>query len=206
MENTAKKTTKTAPKNTNLVESVNEKVKATAEFVNTQVTDAANDIAEDLKNVGEELQKVAVESVKKVTKKADLSKTVKKASGAARKVQKEIADTAGEIVEEVLEKGREWKDNTAKVAKEAIEKADLSDRLNDVKKSAAKANAYALSSTEELIEAVVENGAKWQNVTEKALKSGLQLAERQQNIVFNTLEAVKGQLGVSANRLKKLFR
>lgn len=209
MENTAKVTAKKTTKNTKANADFNEsvsKVKATAKEVNAQIAETATDIAEDIKEIGQELQKVATETVKKVTKKADLSKSVKKAKTTATKVNKEIMETANEIAEEVMEKGKELKDATTKIAKDAINNFDLTDRLNAVKKAAVKANEYALETTEELIDSVAVNGEKWQNVTEKAIKNGLKLAERQQTIMFTTLEAVKTQLDGSATRLKKLFR
>ena len=49
------------------------------------------------------------------------------------------------------------------------------------------------------------NGEKWQGVAAKAVKGSLQLAERQQAIVFDTLEEVKGQFQQSATRFRGLF-
>lgn len=63
-----------------------------------------------------------------------------------------------------------------------------------------------MSTTSELIESLEENGMKWQKVSEKAIKSGLKLAESQQELVFSTLEAVKTQIGKTTNRFKKLLK
>jgi hypothetical protein len=49
------------------------------------------------------------------------------------------------------------------------------------------------------------NGMKWQGVTEKAVKTGLKLAENQQDLILTTLEAVKTQIGATTTRFKKLF-
>ena len=51
----------------------------------------------------------------------------------------------------------------------------------------------------------VKNGMQLQNITDKAVKGGLNIAARQQDIVFNTLETVKGQILQSANRLQTIF-
>ena len=45
---------------------------------------------------------------------------------------------------------------------------------------------------------------KWQKVAEKAVKTSLKLADKQQDLVFSTLEAVKSQLIGTATRFKKL--
>jgi hypothetical protein len=74
-----------------------------------------------------------------------------------------------------------------------------------VKKAAKNANTFALQTAEELVDGAVVNGEKWQTLTEKAVKSGLKLAAKQQDIVFTTLEAVKVQMGGTAKRFKKLF-
>ena len=58
---------------------------------------------------------------------------------------------------------------------------------------------------EGLVDGVLENGEKWQGIASKAVKGGLKLAEKQQDMVFETLEAMKGQLTQSASRLRKLF-
>jgi hypothetical protein len=77
--------------------------------------------------------------------------------------------------------------------------------LNAVKDAMKNANEYALETSHELIDGMEANGLKWQSVTEKAVKTGLKLAENQQNLVFSTLEAVKTQIGSTSDRFKKLF-
>ena len=73
------------------------------------------------------------------------------------------------------------------------------------KKVAKTANEFTLETAEKLVDGVITNGEKWQNVANKAVKGGLKLAERQQDIVFSTLETVKGQLVNSATKLRKMF-
>ncbi len=75
-------------------------------------------------------------------------------------------------------------------------------QLKDVVKDV---NEFALETSEEVVEGVITNGEKWQQVVEKATKGGLKLTARQQDIVYNTLETVKGQLVDSTKRLKKIF-
>ena len=210
----------------NLGESVN-KVVTTAQDINSQIVNAASEVAGDVKEIGLEIKEVATKSIKEVATKVDFSDSVKVVKATATNVNKQIKETATEVVAdvkekgkevseattklakevvaEVKEKGKEMSEATTKLAKEAIENINLSDRLNAIKKAVVNTNTYALETTEELIHGLEANGTKWQNVTEKAIKSGLKLAERQQNIVFSTLEAVKTQITGTGTRFKKLF-
>lgn len=205
---TAKKTTKAVNEVTakNDVSESLDKVVATAKNVNKQIQETVAVIAEDVKEAVQDIKVVAEKSAKEVGKKVDFSKSVKKVKATAKVVNAELTETASEIAEEVKEKSKELKVATSKLAKEAIENVKLGDRFNAIKKAAKNANDLALQTSDNMIDAMVENGNKWQNVTEKAIKSGLKLAERQQTIVFSTLEALKVQLGGSAVRFKKLFQ
>ena len=63
-----------------------------------------------------------------------------------------------------------------------------------------------METAEEMVDGMIVNGEKWQNIAAKAVKSGFKVAERQQEMMFSTLEAVKGQLGNSAVRLRNIFK
>ncbi len=192
-----KKEVKEMTDTVSLTESVN-KVKATAETVNTQIKETASVIADNIMEMGQDIKEVATKSVKEVAEKVDFTQSVEKAKATAKKVNTEIMETATEIVSDI-------KEVTTKMAKEAMENINVTNRINSLKKTAMNANQFALETSEELIDSLAANGEKWQNVTEKAIKKGLKLAERQQNIMFSTLEAVKVQLGGSGVRFKKLF-
>jgi hypothetical protein len=182
-----------------------EKVMATAKNVNTQLQEVAAVIVEDVREAAQDIKAVAVKSVKEVSKKVDFSKSAKKVKSTAKSVNAQLAETANEITAEVKEKGKELKSATTKLAKEAMENADLGDRFKAIRKAAQNANNFALQTSDSMIDAMVVNGEKWQNVTEKAIKSGLKLAEKQQNMMFNALEAAKNQFGGTALRFKKLI-
>ena len=189
-------------------ESVN-KVVATAQNVNNQIVEAASEVVANVKEVGNDIKDVATKTINDVAEKVDFSNSVEKVKATAKNVNNQIKETATEVVAEVVAeakvKGQEIKNVTTKLAKEAIENLNVSDRVKSVRKAVANTNAYALETSEELISNLEANGTKWQNVTEKAIKTGLKLAERQQNIVFSTLEAVKTQVGGTATRFRKLF-
>ena len=151
------------------------------------------------------------------------NKTVKKASGnkidfsdsinaikkTAKTVNTQVKEVADEVMEDLKENGTQLKEMTIDPVMEAYGKAydKVTETVNmdNLAKAAKNANNYALNTTEEIIDAAMTNGEKWQNVAAKAVKGSLKLASKQQEIIFDTLETVKGQLSQSAVRLRKLF-
>jgi|GEM_PF-641167 len=198
----AKKTTKKvetiAAKNLN-------KIAATAKSINAEVTATAEELVEDMLTSTKNVRTVATKSAKEIAKKIDFSDSMAKIKSTTKSVNSQLKETATEIMEDVKENGKELRSAANKLAKEAVENVKLTERLSTIKKVAANTNAYALETAELLVDGIAVNGEKWQAVTEKAVKNGLKLAAKQQDIMFTTLEAVKVQLGGSAKRFKKLF-
>ena len=84
-------------------------------------------------------------------------------------------------------------------------KVSLNKTVKTVKEMATKTNDFALKSTEEVVTEMINVATKWQNVTSKAVKGGLKVADAQQNMVFETLETAKGQLLNGFKKSKALF-
>ena len=84
-------------------------------------------------------------------------------------------------------------------------KATFNKTVKTVKEVATKTNNFALKSTEEVVTEMIVVATKWQNVTSKAVKGGLKVADTQQNMVFDTLETAKGHLLKGFKRSKALF-
>jgi len=173
------------------------KIKATAQSVGSQVKATATDIFEDMKkNTGE---------FRDAASKMEMTNSFKKIQTTVKNVNKEVMTTASDILEDVLENGKQFSDVAVKTVKETIEKVDLKEGVAQVRATAKTVNDYSLKTADEMLDAALENTEKWQNVAGKAVKGGLQLAERQQDMVFATLEEVKGQLVNSAKRFRGLF-
>ena len=66
-------------------------------------------------------------------------------------------------------------------------------------------NNFVLETADDVVDATVKSAEQWQEVTAKAIKGGFKLADKQQDIVFTTLEKLKGQLTKSGKRFKQLF-
>jgi hypothetical protein len=202
IKTTAKKATTVKNEVVAAVKTTVKEAKATAEKAPVTMTE----LVEDIKEMGQEIKSVATKNLDKIAEKVGVPDAIQKVKKVAAKANDQFMDMTEDFTEELKEKSAEFKSTTKKLAKEAIENIQLNDRLQAVKKAARNANNFALETSEELIETMTANGEKWQKVTEKALNSGLKLAEKQQNIMFNTLEAVKGQLAGSAMRFKKLIK
>ena len=182
------------------------KINKTVKNINEEVTATVEGVMGDVKISSKEIRAVVAKSAKEVAKKMNTTKNINKIKATAEKVNNQIQETLSEVFEDVKASGKEMQANAAKMAKEAIENIDVTERVGAVKKAVKKANNYTLETAEEMVDGMIVNGEKWQNIAAKAVKSGFKVAERQQEMMFSTLEAVKGQLGNSAVRLRNIFK
>lgn len=125
----------------------------------------------------------------------------------AKTINTQVQSTVSEIAEDLKENGNILADKAMEPVKKAYDK--VSEQINweylDVVKVTKKANTYVLDTAEEVVDGVLENSEKWQGVAEKAIKGGLKLAAKQQEMVFDTMDTLKGQLAKSSKRLQKLL-
>jgi len=153
-------------------------------------------------------------TVRRITKKAtpktntsvDFNKSIDKFRSTAVNVNTQMVEAASELVEDVRVKGIELRDAAANRVKDAIENIDVEKGAKRIRKTAKNVNEFAMDTTEELIEGAVKNSEQWQTIGAKALKGGLKLAAKQQDIMFNTLETLKGQMMTSGKRFRKLLK
>lgn len=66
------------------------------------------------------------------------------------------------------------------------------------------ANDYALRTTEVVVSEGILVAGQWQKVANKAIKGGLSLAAKNQDIVFEALNGVKKHMILSKERFNKL--
>ena len=161
-------------------------------------------------------KKVARKVAKKVTKKVNVKATKKventdlmdsyyKIKSAAKNVNRQVMETASEVANEIMENSEQIQDMATKRVKRTVDVVSEVVTLKNIKKASKSVNDYTLKTADELVGGALENGAKWQAITNKAIKGSLKLADKQQDIVFDTLETVKGQLISNAGRFVKLF-
>ena len=76
--------------------------------------------------------------------------------------------------------------------------------LGRTKSTLKSANGYALHTTEEVVSEGILVAEQWQKVANKAIKGGLSLAAKNQDIVFDALKGVKKHMILSKKRFNKL--
>ncbi|TAF96620.1 MAG: hypothetical protein EAZ32_07680 [Cytophagia bacterium] len=77
-------------------------------------------------------------------------------------------------------------------------------RVETIKNQVATLNSNALQATEGLVDGTLAVAQQWQNVFEKAMKGGVAILGKQQDMAFTTLEAIKAHLLKSSGRIQKI--
>lgn len=181
------------------------KIKNTATNVNKAVVATAGEVSKEMKENTKVVKNVAEKAAKELTKKVDFKDSTKKIKSTVNMVNTEVKETATVVADAVMKNGKQMTDNAVQVAKEAIGKINVEKGIQTVAKTAKNVNDYSLKTADQLIDSTLENSEKWAKVANKAINGGLKLAEKNQEMVFTTLETVKAQMINSANRFGKLF-
>lgn len=197
--------TKSAKANKSHLDKNLDLIQKTAKKVNKEVLKTTEEVLDNVAANGKELRALAKKTVKEANKKIDFETSVEMIRKTTNSVNRQIWKTTEEVLEDVAASGKEMVMKVTENAKETIEEIDMSEQLDTVKKTAKKVNQVALETAEEMVEGAFASSEKWQKLTAKAVKGGMRLAGRQQEIVFDTLETMKGQFAESAERFRKLF-
>ncbi|MEO1437769.1 MAG: hypothetical protein AAFV80_19675, partial [Bacteroidota bacterium] len=139
----------------------------------------------------------AAAAAKKTTNK--VNENLGKVFDTANSVNKQVLDTTAEILNDVLQSGAAISEKITETVKGGIKFEGVS-----LKKVAGNINDFVYTTSEEFAENAVKTAEKWQGLGEKTLKSGLKMAAKQQDVVFDALETVKFQLGKGVDRFSKL--
>jgi len=129
----------------------------------------------------------------------------KKQIKAAKKTVKKIRKTARKVNKRMLKSNKKLVSSTLDNVNERIEGINIGSNLNKAKSTAKEATDFTLKATDDAVDGAFTNGKKTLALTEKAIKGSLKLAERQQEIMFETLETVKDQFSDSRKKLKELL-
>jgi len=142
-------------------------------------------------------------------------KDIKKASPVSLKTKVtnkvvELKDNAlmmgNEVAQDVYEKSKGLSSVALNITQKNVENLDIEGGMKKLKTSAGKLNDFALSTANSLVETGFENTKKWQNIGEKAVKGGFEIADKQQDIIFENLYVLKSQFSSSVSRLKVMFK
>ena len=149
-------------------------------------------------------KKQATKKEVKVT--TELNDSFDKVKETVTKVNEQITETTTQVAKDLYAAGEQLVENARTNVKETVAKINLEDGYNAVKDIAAKANKYAADTAEELVDGAISTSETWQKITAKAIKGGLNMAAKNQDIVFNTLEGVKEQILTGTKRTRALFK
>lgn len=69
-----------------------------------------------------------------------------------------------------------------------------------------KFNKFVIDTTEEVVDMGIKRTADWQIVAEKAIKGGLKVSAKQQDLVFDAIESAKGQILNGSKIMSKLTK
>ncbi|MEM1214910.1 MAG: hypothetical protein AAGJ82_04455 [Bacteroidota bacterium] len=136
--------------------------------------------------------------------KTDFNKKFKNIQTTAKMLNTQIREVAVEAMDVAVENGKEWTNEATTRVKTAFEGVTIENGVNTIKTTAKNINDYSVEVAEDLVEGALATGKSWQGVAEKAIKGGLKLANKQQDIIFEALEDVKGQVVNGAGRVRTL--
>ena len=133
-------------------------------------------------------------TAKKATNKFDFSDSINAITETSKTVNTQLKDIATEVTNDLISNGEQLKEMTTETYKKAYATITETVNVENITAATKSVNEYTLKTAEELVDGAIVNGEKWQTVANKAVKGGLKLAEKQQDIVFDNLETVKEQL------------
>jgi len=155
------------------------------------------------------MAKKLVKETNKKTTKVEMVETFNKVKNTAIKVNTQVVETTTDVMDDMRENGKYWVETVSQKVKETVDNFDVAEVTTELvkatKANVKTANKVALGSADYLIDMTLDNGKKIQNLSAKALDGGFKIAAKQQDIVFTTLETLKGQLTKNASRFKDLF-
>jgi len=152
--------------------------------------------------------KSATNKAAKAAKQAqtDLKENMGKIKTTATKLTNEIVDTAVELAGDIRYSGVQLGEEATKTVKTAVANASKPISVSKVRKAIASTNNQLVKAADEVLDTTLEKSEEWQAVATKAVKGTMTLAAKQQDIIFDTLEAVKGQLVEGSKRMRKLMK
>ncbi len=73
--------------------------------------------------------------------------------------------------------------------------------LKNVRNTIKSVNKFILDTTEDVLDETLERTEDWQSVGQKAMQGGIKVAAKQQDLIFDALEALKKQIRKGKTRV-----
>lgn len=141
--------------------------------------------------------------------KIDFNDSIKAIKSSATTVNKTAKKAATEVMEDIKTNTSKITDFTTKKVKEVYSTTVTAVQENTkpevIAATAKSVNNMGLKVADTVVEGITNNSDKWTKISEKALKNSLKLTAKQQEIFFDTIEDVKGQVAQGVQRFKKIF-
>lgn len=139
----------------------------------------------------------------------DFNDSVKAIKGTVKTVNKESKKVVTEVIEDIKSNTTKVNDFAKSKVKEAytmtteiIKENATPEAITNTAKSI---NNMGLKIADSMVEGVTANSEKWSKLTDKAIKNGLKITAKQQDIFFETVVDMKGQIESGVKRFKKIF-
>jgi hypothetical protein len=88
--------------------------------------------------------------------------------------------------------------NTAKKEVNAVSNIKIKESIKDI-------NNFAVETANIIVDETFETTAEWQNILDKAVKSGFKVASKNQELVFSALESMKGSIKNGTKKFSTFF-
>lgn len=139
----------------------------------------------------------------------DFNDSVKAIKGTVKIVNKESKKVVTEVIEDIKSNTTKVNDFAKSKVKEAYTMTTETIKENAtpeaITNTAKSINNMGLKIADSMVEGVTANSEKWSKLTDKAIKNGLKITAKQQDIFFETVVDMKGQIESGVKRFKKIF-
>ena len=141
--------------------------------------------------------------------KIDFNDSVKAIKGTAQTMNKESKKVVTEVMEDIksnVTMVNEYAKTKVKKAVETTTEIIKENATPEVITGTAKSiNNMGLKIADSVVEGITNNSDKWIKLTDKTVKNGLKITAKQQDIFFETVADMKGQMESGVKRFKKIF-
>lgn len=139
----------------------------------------------------------------------DFDNSIKAIKSTTDTLNKESKKAANKVMSDIKANADRISDYATTTAKSAysttIDTVQKNATPENITATAKSINDMSLKLADSMIDGMMTNTEKWQKLAEKAMKNGMKISSKQQDVVIETLIDMKGQVAQGVDRLKKIF-
>ncbi len=153
---------------------------------------------------------MATKSAKKNKEvKIDFNDSIKAIKGSAKTVNKESKKVVTEVIDDIKSSTSMVNEFAKNKVKAVITMTTEIIKENSTPKgiagTAKSINDMGLKIADSMVEGVTASSDKWMKLSDKTVKNGLKITAKQQDILFEAVSDMKGQVESGMKRFKKIF-